>query len=114
MSYIRCLSSPEGLYVYGDENGNVSWNCQILIPEEEFKAFLKEFGAGYGKLGDIEIRQLESRRKVKNPFPELGSDKITIASYKDALYYKGELISKMWRVTWVYIARNMMKTFGIK
>jgi hypothetical protein len=63
MSYIRCLSNPEGLYIWGDVDGNtyVSKGADPLlsIPNGLWKKFLKKWHRHYEN--DVELEGLKIR-----------------------------------------------------
>lgn len=95
MSYIRCLSNPERLYVYGSIHG-IEWcgaGFSVTLPEEEFIKFvLKERKTCYDVLehGDFKIFKTED--------------------FKRELQYKGKTLAVMWDVTWAYIANSIIAT----
>jgi hypothetical protein len=53
MSYIRCLSNPEGLYIWGERGGRVAISVGSepeihYVPTRNFEAVLKKYVKDYG------------------------------------------------------------------
>lgn len=64
MSYIRCLSNPEGLYIWGDISGEIAIciNANIKWATSEdfhgvFKAYDKNWGEGCYDYGELTLRE---------------------------------------------------------
>lgn len=103
MSYIRCLSNPEGLYVWADCDGttyfwiggeeNDDKSC-IRIPNHHFVKVCEKWYEGEDPLSYKGVKVYEDNK-----------------DWKIVLSYKGKSI-RMWRVTWEYIVRH--GTWGTK
>lgn len=101
MSYIRCLSNPECLYIWGESDGKVTiangHNSVLRMPAITFHGLLKKW------------------YKQEYDTPESDDDEFGTVTYKDALLtqtkdwkwaldYKGwERDIVLWEVTLVYI-----------
>ena len=116
MSYIRCLSNPEGLYIF--DSGKYLNFCRRdlkLIPYGYFKSFMRAYtkkenewrfdNFTWGKLSIKEV-YVGHKKKLKKIDKELGYKP---GNYKYELRYDGELIARMWQVTWEYIVNNFKK-----
>lgn len=109
MSFIRCLSNPDGAYVYHHVNGNVVFTTDycwsninspknkyragmenpFYVPSRYFYGLVKKFIKNYHSdcnYGDFSIKECDGHRKY-------------------ILTYKGRSI-KLWQVTWSYIVNN--------
>lgn len=117
MSYIRALSNPESLYVYESIYGYIHWN-EHSFPVNEWKQFILHIGELHfeGKHGNFELREVEMKyptpARYKKMRRQLGAQVAkqfykTTSHFKYNLYYKGALISRMWWVTWIYVAQKM-------
>ncbi len=112
MSYIRCLSNPEGLYIWGTDKQLCIAEGQLkikTIPIEIFNCLLKKYHKNFGentKYKGASIKEVYiTDKKKKNPkmlwkyFGKYGGH------HKMRLSYKKWHID-MWLVTWEYIARR--------
>ncbi len=118
MSYIRCTSNPDGLYVYHNVDGYMDFMIggkTHKIPVNIFRTFIREIGDKYHgffginfKKGSLEVKEVFIKSRKKR-------DKILKAldfypgSYKMQLYYKGNLICSLWLVTWQYVANGIYR-----
>jgi hypothetical protein len=117
MSYIRCLSNPEHLYIWGDEkNANISVGKSnkdkkvrgelLLIPVKTFNMLLKKSGG----FRDVEYKGASIKEVfVRNDKKRTRFDKLLHTwpgEYQMRLSYKGwpkGCYIDMWSVTWHYI-----------
>ena len=115
MSFIRCTSNPEGLYVYGCVGGTTCWSTRkdnIHIPNSIWIRFIKSiprWNADH-KRGCLEIKEVYIRHKKK----QSATDKEFLwhrGNYKYVLYYRGKEVTRMWTTTWKYIYNNMIATY---
>ena len=114
MSYIRCLSNPEGLYIFDDgKNMNFAIGDKLqIIPSGYFNSFItaylkkenawREDDFTWGKISIKEVFVLH--KKKPDDFQKFL--KVKPGSYKYELRYNGKLIARMWHVTWCYIVNN--------
>lgn len=121
MSYIRCLSNPEGLYIWNDGK-NVSITHSVKYPQSSRVSFppvpQKYFDAALAKwhknpFGPINYRGIEikeehvyskSFRPVRGE-PKWWLRKTAPTQFMIRLSYKNAYIY-MWRVTMEYIANR--------
>ena len=127
MSYIRCLSNPEGLYIYGDGSGILIHydGGSMYVPEKDFHKvgleYVRYHWAEHGmRSGDLVVREVEVIRGTDMVYFEPRHKKLGIAEvwghrkyldgprtdHKVLFSYKGKSFI-MWRVTWDYIAQSI-------
>lgn len=119
MSYIRCLSNPEKLYIWGSGKYiDFATNSPDLksIPSGYFNSFMSAYlkkgnewrfdDFQWGKLSIKEVFVKHKRKQTKFE-KEFGNYKP--GNYKYELRYGGKLIVRMWMVTWAYIVNNFRK-----
>jgi hypothetical protein len=101
MSYIRCLSNPEGLYIWGDVHGYCAITCNrsghkmICIDQRDWDRLLKSW-ATYPR--DLTIGCLHLTETPKYKIRLHGAD------------VNGKKFSiTMWEVTWSYIVNNRIR-----
>jgi len=129
MSYIRCGSNPEGLYIWSSGDlvhicagpskvKQAANNAQVVsVPTDQFEALLKNFKStlqedlhsekDHPDLRTEEVWELPDgtiQKDCPNRNIDFESDSYVECDRKIALYYKDELVCTMWRVTWYYIA----------
>lgn len=118
MAYIRCLSNPEGLYVWGDIDGNTyfCWNDtdhhMVGVPSEEVDKFFLElykwetldwegidldYPFTHGNLSVVECRVPTGEKSVFDNESEVYEFKIKLTFGQD----HPDLI--LWRTTWNYL-----------
>lgn len=106
MSYIRTLSNPEGLYIFGGRDGveiYVSWKGQPetngfigTVPQETWDALCRAYTSwDYDENESLNIDHLWLTWDWVED--EDGRN------YKAMLGYKSDWILTMWEVTWEYI-----------
>ena len=122
MSYIRCLSNPEGLYIYGSSRGKIeiaTGNCEVCsIPRHIFNGIMLRWlnsrsNVSYrgAHLEEVHIERLDSNGK-KIPLDDFwaklsgGEGDVFERIYQWRLTYKGWSVY-MWEVTLFYIASNV-------
>lgn len=117
MSFIRCTSNPEGMYVYHHVDGYISMSTspfnfekELKIPPRNFYHVCKrydKYGFNQVKYGDFEVREVQIYEKsgeiIKKEIDFLHERKKI--GYRMAIIWKGEIKFLLWRVTWDYIAR---------
>ena len=96
MSYIRCLSNPEGLYIWSDGESVTITGKNIplfySIQEKIFDGLIKKYNKNKGWLcGESEAIKYKGAKLFEN------------ADFKVVLSYKDWSVS-MFFVTWAYIA----------
>lgn len=134
MSYIRCLSNPEGLYIWGGSDGINIDHClkkpfasgrSILIPEKHFHQVCHEWDHGehqwHGpcRSGQLTVAEQNvfmdtgdlvpaSKAWLRQEMHRLTHGKKTRKTrYVIRLQY-GKRYIMMWRVTWQYIVANVV------
>jgi hypothetical protein len=128
MSYIRCLSNPESLYIWEDgTHANISHGVPgplssskerdgdpalFLIPTDVWREGLKLWHDKYGEPIDHEgmaVREEHIHLDTAELVPEQTIlemlDDRREAGYRIRLEYKGEYVY-LWRVTWEYVVGN--------
>ena len=118
MSFIRCLSNPEGLYVYDCVGGTTCWSTRkdnIHIPNSIWVRFIKSIPRWQldHKRGCLEIKEVYIKHKRKQNEIEKEFD-LHPGNYKYILYYRGKEVARMWATTWKYIYSNMMANYTDK
>ena len=132
MSYIRCLSNPEGLYVYASDNGVNIHHClrppfsskdtkgklerTIVVPEKLFFDACHRWDHGPTQwTGPVSLKDLIIKEEHVfeddgtvvpsewNPFSK--SQKHRKTCYRIIFKYKSQYIM-LWRVTWDYVVKN--------
>lgn len=112
MSYIRCLSNPEGIYIWGDgKQTNITiadTGIHKYIPQKIFDGLLKKYNKQFGstpikyrgaKIDEIFVESGKKQTKIEK---QLG---IKDGKYQYRLSYKNWYID-MWQVTWEHIANH--------
>jgi len=135
MSYIRCLSNPEGLYIWAQSDGRtcITHNVRaplssvekpkglvnIIVPTTAFDraCILWDEGNEPASCRGVRVEEVHVLTKTGKPVPEnffdfgIGSGKLAARMKKNPvellikLSYKKEFVF-MWRVTWEYIVRH--------
>lgn len=135
MSYIRCLSNPEGLYIYStmenqvcihhclrpplsstDTKGNLERT--IVVPEKVFMEACHRWDHGPNqwqgpiKVGDLLVEERYVYEKTGKAVPERHTIKDYLKDRKPKRYvilfqYKAQYIM-LWRVTWQYVIANVV------
>ena len=121
MSYIRCLSNPEGIYIWGDgQYVNISVGKEELkyIPQKRFDGLLRKCNKypNSDKIKYCGVQIEETFVKTPKKFwtktdKEIMKDKRLRkvlgepGNFKMRLSYQDWYID-MWRVTWEYIVRH--------
>ena len=125
MSYIRCLSNPEGLYIYGTHKDLICIHHNVpaplssglndgqgffTIPELHFTKAIKYWKQGrkYCKGGFLveeehiylDTGMMVPERTIENMIAEKRP-----TSYRIRLQYRSDFVY-LWRVTWEYVVRN--------
>lgn len=132
MSFIRCWTNPEGLYVWDDINGYVaiahtlnkpfcSFNDtkfvedQIQVPRREFYGVCKQWdNSSYktAKYKDFSAEEVEifddNGEIVPEDYDYLNPTHGRKTSYRIKVQYKKEFVY-LWRVTWEYVVKNAVK-----
>jgi hypothetical protein len=95
MSYIRCLSNPEGLYIWGNTSDQIMIAAKdyelVTMPKRAFVDILKKWIAAYGND--------EDRCNVKS-----GASLTLNKDHRWELFYKGwPRAIPMWETTLMYI-----------
>ena len=118
MSYIRGLSNPEGLFIWGDEETvTVTKGPEIIghIPISIFNGLIRKYIRGYCedcKYKGAEIKEVLVKNDIEVPDEEFGTNPAT-TNFKMKLSY-GDWSVIMWDVTWYYIARSNYKSINKK
>jgi hypothetical protein len=114
MSYIRGLSNPEGLYIWGDEEKvTVTKGSETIgyIPIPIFNGLIRKYIRGYCedcKYKGAEIKEVLVKNDIELPDEEFDKDP-SVANFKMKLSYDNWSVI-MWYVTWYYIARSNYKS----
>lgn len=125
MSFIRCTSNPEGLYVYHNVDGTITWvgkgmETETKIPANLFYTFVKKMSYWNAefKRGSLEIKETFYRtgkkltpdiKRINEAYKAQGSQNLLVpGNTKITLFYKGVEVARMWPVTWRYIYDNVM------
>lgn len=111
MSYIRCLSNPEALYIWADLDGSVHIQFgakePLRMPTGIFNGLIRKFNKKYGNGFGLDIDEVLKHRGASLTYVKRGKNfKVRLAYHgklKDAII-KWECF--MWEVTWLYIARS--------
>lgn len=130
MSYIRCLSNPEGLYIYSDGggiciHGNFGDDEDFMrVPEKDFHGIGMKYGREYLmgdrplKFGGITLREVKVVKGTDRIYTPIHHKKMGIhddtrrwfdkpqTEHKILFSYGGKSFL-MWRVTWDYIVRSI-------
>lgn len=135
MSYIRCLSNPEGLYIYSSSEGVQIHHClrypmategtghldnTITIKEEKdfFRAcHLWDHGphAWHGpvKVGKLSLQEVHIFERTAKKVPK-DWDHVDRKNWKAKTRFSvclqyGKHYIMLWRVTWQYVVANVVK-----
>ncbi len=119
MSYIRCLSNPEGLYIWGDgKYANFTLASEpnfldkiVQIPQKTFDNLLKKYIKNYGdnvnyRGASIKVVWVKTGKLHPKAMWEIIGKYDT--DMKIRLSYKNWHID-MWLVTWEYITKRYKK-----
>lgn len=102
MSYIRCLSNPEGLYIYGSSAGleicfpAVDNRKTIICNNSDFEKFVRKWDSE-GMPDEFSYKEFSIVEENR------GS-----GEFKQYLKIGNEEI-EMWHVTWMYIVHNVLR-----
>ena len=95
MSYIRSLSNPEGLYIFGNLQGTVEiyhdGPISKTMPLEIFEGLCKAYFDNFGECTEYEGASIGEEKRDGH--------------FKYVLRYENWEV-EMWFVTWSYIARR--------
>jgi len=135
MSYIRCLSNPEGLYIYGNTKGQITishnipsprakpgyvkgeFPPEIVLPQHIFHYVCQRWNNGNESIKyrgckvKEEYIEWKNGKKISNNITaeELLTRNVR-REYLIKFEYKGKWFY-MWRVTWKYIVRNVCNRY---
>jgi hypothetical protein len=125
MSYIRCLSNPERLYIWGDRDGRVTFSHGVKpplalssrdsngfqVPESAFKEVCRKWAEGSehattkgfrAKLVHVLLETGKPTPPHFNPFrDERRAEFLVRVSYKRKFVH-------LWLVTWMHVVHNVM------
>lgn len=124
MSYIRCISNPEGLYIWSDRDGKTylakGSDPVKTIPSKIFKALFKKYKKEKAWKEDFKIGAYRLREVYISPskrtFSIDGLDKLTTKTVHKYAFNKGIYQWRisgpnwkidMWEVTLEYIAAGV-------
>lgn len=127
MSYIRCLSNPEALYIWGDCQGYVnishcvkpplSSGRQFRIPTKDFHRVGKKWSEWCDeekgiRLGHLRIQEIHVYRDTGKPVgPEWMKNflkkKKREADFLVKVSYKRDFVF-LWKVTWKYVVDSIV------
>lgn len=133
MSYIRCLSNPEGLYIFVSDYGiNISHNLNppfssepsrrdfitdIIVPEKVFFEGCHRWDHGPNVEGTVKVGGLliQERQIYEKTGKKVQENRSIRSIYKDKakrrmvifFKYKAQFIM-LWRVTWQYVVGNVL------
>jgi len=112
MSYIRYLSNPEGLYIWGDgKNVNFTLASEkeiLTMPQKTFDKLIKKYIKSYGddiSYRGASIKEVFVKNNKMNPKPFWKIVGKYDGNYQMRLSYKNWHID-MWLVTWEYIINH--------
>lgn len=101
MSYIRCLSNPEGLYVWGDCDGRAYFAMGAddlrSCPIEDFHAVMDEYLENYESNLPFTSGIL-TLSEIEEDGPNFSKIKLTFSD--------GQKEIIMWDVTWTYMVNH--------
>lgn len=122
MSYIRCLSNPEDLYIITLQNGNTQFFLKdgesVFMPDQVFSELLRKFVRQDCERHSIEGHEVYKQEKATLKFLATPEQIATYgkASGKDwkwFLEYEGwEKPIEMWEVTLHYIASSFEREYA--
>lgn len=101
MSYIRSISNPEGLYIFGSEEGvEIMRGSEMIgvIPTEVFTGLIKEYIDGFCENCEYKGASIKEKWILGHPKTVLSYNNFNII---------------MWEVTWYYIASNNYKKMAL-
>lgn len=136
MAYIRCLSNPESLYVWGDVDGNtyISWNdkCGVAqmygIPSKDFdecfrrlKVWEKEnalweksFKYAGIEIAEVNFEEISKRilcdEELDNLYKVSMWERNVKIEHLIALSYKENQLLLLWEVTWEYFKQSVYES----
>jgi hypothetical protein len=100
MSYIRCLSNPEGLYIWGNRDGTVTATGNKFkafnLPTKTFEGLCRKYANG----GDWDDKTVYKDASVS--YEKVGGHFRSVFRYQDKKIV-------MWEVTWRAIASKFKR-----
>lgn len=106
MSYIRCLSNPEGLYIIGTSEGvEIFGEKPIVMPAKDFNNLIKMYVKDRCN-EDFQSGGIKLVYKRVPPFKDTVFGKM--GNFKWVLTFKKRRV-EMWDVTWNHIVCNNMR-----
>ncbi len=119
MSFIRCWSNPESLYVYQSSDGvHMSHFPQqeLIVPLRDFNRVCLAWSAGnWTESGNLAVKEIEVNERTNKPLTKreraLTDKSMALTSrmktgYRIGIYFKGKLKLILWAVTWAYVVNN--------
>ena len=131
MSYIRCLSNPENLYIWEDVDGTVTFSHRvrpplaskepkgdgnpfcITMPAREFKAACRKWardGSEDVKAGNFSAKLMQVLLDTGKPPPakyhKIPPSESPPSEFLVRIGYKRKFVF-LWLVTWEYVVRNV-------
>ncbi len=127
MSFIRCLSNPEGLYIYADCRGrlNISWcsvdpplssrhRGEMRIPRHVFYKVVKQWDqrGDHAYFRGFSVEEQFIYTATGDPVHGTENLKRYLKDkrkreFKIKLSYKNDFVF-LWYVTWEYVVRNLI------
>lgn len=108
MSYIRCLSNPEGLYIWESFNGLIiSQSCdnEFKMPVSIFNNMIRLYVKDCGCNENYSYKGCKLVYKPVAPFKDTPMGKLGV--FKWVLTYKKHRL-ELWDCTWSHIVLNNM------
>ncbi|KKN89759.1 hypothetical protein LCGC14_0236050 [marine sediment metagenome] len=127
MSFIRCLSNPESLYVYHNVYGFINWimtlpngeRFQMNIPPRTFYGLVRKYVREYFTLpvkwGKMSIDEVWTSQKTGKMLGELNSTESRLqgeADLKIRVCYEDQECF-LWDVTWDTVVYGVAHTLGL-
>lgn len=139
MSFIRCLSNPEGLYVWSDVDGTVhihyggrkrpkpplSKGDDMCVPYRDFMRACQKWDGWEDdvRVNGFRIKEEHVYLKTGKPVPNMDRWK-KVSAYCDHMKknpaeflirvsYKGNFVY-LWRVTWQYVVSNAVRRIELR
>jgi hypothetical protein len=111
MSYIRSLSNPEKLYIWGDMNDtlhiSISAYHEMTMPTSVFNMLIKLYVKDHGSIENYSFNGGKLVYKHVGPFKDTPMGKI--GEFKWVLTYKKQCL-EMWDSTWsLIVLQNMSR-----
>lgn len=138
MSFIRCLSNPEGLYVWSDVDGTVhihyggrkkpkpplSKGDDMRVPYRTFMRVCKKWDGWEDdvRVNGFRVKEEHVFLKTGKPVPsDLYANVTAYAKHMDKhpaeylirVSYKGNFVY-LWRVTWQYVVSNAVRRIELR